>query len=178
MHLSLIWLFYISLLCIHFHTNHQQMKSASVVYQSIFIQIYQLTKNAFWDIFIFKRVLTCFSQFFLDNNEFFLWFIQLFSTLILSFSMINFCDWLCLYKVLNVIQSCSFVWVNNNNKIYLFFSKSTSLLHSLIVYVNTMCIKFILMLHTLICLLVFIYSINTSFYIQFKFDLICFFFDM
>ena len=47
----------------------------------------------------------------------------------------------------------------------------TLLLISLIVYVKMRCIEFIFILHTLICLLVLIYSIKIPFQVQFRSDL-------
>jgi len=108
----------------------------------------------------------------------FLWFIWFFNELMLSLSMTNFCYQLHLHEVLNAIQSCNFVWINNNNKISSFSSKSASLLCTSIIYINTMCIKLVLTLHTLICLLIVIYSTRMSFHVQFRFDFTHFSFSM
>jgi len=115
---------------------------------------------------------------FLNNIEFFLWFIQFFNALTSSLSITNFCDWLYLCKTLNVIQSYSFVWVDSDSKTFLFFSKFAFLLCSSIIYVDTMCIKLVLTLHTLIYLLIVIYLTKMSFHVWFRFDFTHFSFSM
>jgi len=114
----------------------------------------------------------------LNNIESFSWFVQFFNALTSSLSMTNFCDQLHLCETSNAIQSHNFIQINNNNETSLFFSKSASLLCSSIVCINTMCIKLVLMLHTLICLLVVVYSTKMSFHVWFRFNFTHFSFDM
>jgi len=114
----------------------------------------------------------------LDNIESFLWFVQFFNALTSSLSMTNFCDQLHLCEMSDAIWSCSFVQINNNNETSSFFSRSAFLLCSSIIYVNTMCIKFVLTLHTLICLLIAVYSTKMSFYVCFRSDFTHFSFNM
>jgi len=114
----------------------------------------------------------------LDNIEFFLWFAWFFNALTLSLSITNFCDWLHLHKTSSAIQSHSFIQISSDNETSLFFNRFTFLLCSSIIYVNTMCIKFVLTLHTLICLLVAVYSTKMSFHVHFRFNFMHFSFSM
>ena len=68
----------------------------------------------------------------------------------------------------SVYLSCNLVHVDIDKGVSI---RLTSLLVSSIVYVKMRCIEFVFVLHTLICLLVLIYSTKIPFQVQFKSDL-------
>lgn len=111
----------------------------------------------------------------LDKSESFLWFVQFLSMFQTLLSITNFYDQSHLCNASDASQSCSLIFVSKDSD---FAIKSDSLLNSSIVYADTMCTEFVLTLHTLTCLLVFVYSMSMFFQVQFRSDLTLFSFDM
>ena len=72
----------------------------------------------------------------------------------------NLCRQPCLQEASGTFLSCNLIYVSIDKGVSI---RLTSLLISSIVYMKMRCIEFVFVLHTLICLLVLIYSTKISF---------------
>ena len=88
--------------------------------------------------------------------------------LLILVSTTNLCGQLHLQGASGIYLSCNLICIGIDKGVSI---RLTSLLVSSIVYVKMRCIKFVFVLHTLICLLVLVYSTKIPFQVQFKSDL-------
>ena len=88
--------------------------------------------------------------------------------LLILMSTTNLCRQLHLQGASGTFLSCNLIHVGIDKGVSI---RLTPLLVSSIVYVEMRCIEFVFVLHTLICLLVLIYSTKIPFQVQFKSDL-------